>query len=110
KLREQGREYDIRVRLRPEERDLEKGYASTWVPNLNYTLVRLSSVASSQKGEGPSQINRFDRTRSVEIDAQLAQGAGLGGVVEGTIKVLESMKLPASVSYAFVGQIEDFSD
>jgi HAE1 family hydrophobic/amphiphilic exporter-1 len=110
KYREGGREYDIRVRLRPEQRDLEAGYAETWVPNLNNTLVRLASVSSSQKGRGPASILRRERTRAIEIDAQIGQGAGLSEILEGSQKVLKSMQAPPGLSYDFVGQAEDFAD
>jgi HAE1 family hydrophobic/amphiphilic exporter-1 len=110
KFREGGREYDIRVRLKPAQRDLEKGYDATWVPNLNNTLVRLASVATSLKGRGPASILRRERTRAIEIDAQFGQGAGLGDVMEGSRKVLASMKIPEGIVYDFVGQAEDFAD
>jgi HAE1 family hydrophobic/amphiphilic exporter-1 len=108
--RENGREYDIRVRLKEDQRDLEKGYAETWVPNLNNDLVRLSSVAVSQRASGPSSITRRDRSRSIVIDADLGQGAGLGDVLDATRKVIKGMPLPAGVTYDFVGQAEDFAD
>ena len=110
KYRESGREYDIRVRLKPDQRDLENGYYQTWVPNLNQTLIRLSSVATSQKGRAPASILRIDRTRAIEFDAQLGASAGLGDVIAQTTKVLQTMKIPAGISYEFVGSAEDFAD
>jgi len=108
--RENGKEYDIRVRLKEDQRDLEKGYAGTWVPNLNDDLVRLSSVATAQRASGPSSITRRDRSRSIVIDADLGQGAGLGDVLDATRKVIQANPLPPGVTYDFVGQAEDFAD
>jgi HAE1 family hydrophobic/amphiphilic exporter-1 len=110
KDRENGKDYDIRVRLQEDQRDLEKGYDETWVPNLNNNLVRLSSVATSQRASGPSSITRRDRSRSIVISADLGQGAGLGDVLEKSRKVIAANPLPAGVSYDFVGQAEDFAD
>ncbi len=110
KYRQGGREYDIRVRLKPEQRDLEANYDFTYVPNLNFNLIRLSGVSSSQKGSGPATINRRDRTRSVIITAQLAQGAGLGQVLDQSKLVLNKIKAPAGVEWDFIGQAEDFAD
>jgi HAE1 family hydrophobic/amphiphilic exporter-1 len=110
KYREDGREYDIRVRLKEDQRDLDKGYASTWVPNLNNNLVRLSSVASATLASGPSSITRRDRSRSIVLEADLAQGAGLNEVLEGARKAIAANPLPAGVTYDFVGQAEDFAD
>jgi len=110
KFRENGKEYDIRVRLKKDQRDLEKGSGSTWVPNLNNNLVRLSSVALFQRAGGPSAITRRDRSRSIIIAANLGQGAGLGDVLDQTRKVIVANPLPAGVTYDFVGQAEDFAD
>ncbi|HTB34575.1 MAG TPA: efflux RND transporter permease subunit, partial [bacterium] len=108
--RENGKQYDIRVRLNPGQRDLQKGYNSTWVPNLNGNLVRLSSVSTAQLTEGPAAISRRDRSRSVVITANLGAGAGLGDVLEAAKKVIKANPLPAGVTYDFVGQAEDYAD
>ncbi|MGH7442320.1 MAG: efflux RND transporter permease subunit, partial [bacterium] len=78
KYRVGGWEYDIRVRLQEDQRNLEKAFKQTWVPNVNGNLVRLSSVATGVLTSGPSSITRRDRERSIVIDADLGQGAGLG--------------------------------
>ena len=110
KYRENGKEYDIRVRLQPGQRDLQQGYNRTWVPNLNFNLVRLSSVSTAQLTEGPAAITRRDRSRSVVITANLGAGAGLGDVLEASKKVIKANPLPAGVTYDFVGQAEDYAD
>lgn len=110
KFRENGKEYDIRVRLKEDQRDLEQGYNSTWVPNLNNNLVRLASVATSKAASGPSTITRRDRSRSVVIVANLGAGGGLGDVLDGARKIIKANPLPEGVTYDFVGQAEDFAD
>ncbi|MES2200782.1 MAG: efflux RND transporter permease subunit, partial [candidate division FCPU426 bacterium] len=110
KYREGGREYDIRVRLNKAQQDLELGYETAYVPNLNFNLVKLSSIATAEKTLGPSKISRRDRSRCVIITANLGQGAGLGGVLDGSRKVLAANAAPAGVSSEFVGQAEDFED
>ena len=110
KYRQNGHECDIRVRLKPGQRDLEQGYASTWVPNLNFNLVRLSSVSTSLLTTGPSVITRFDRSRSVILTADLGQGAGLGDVLAAATKVIHADPPPPGVTWEFVGAAEDFAD
>jgi HAE1 family hydrophobic/amphiphilic exporter-1 len=110
KYRENGREYDIRVRLKEEQRDLQKGYSATWVPNLNFNLVRLSSVSTSLRASGPSTITRRDRSRAVIITADLGQNAGLGDVLDAATKVIKANPVPAGVTWDFVGAAEDFAD
>lgn len=111
-FREAGREYDIRVRLQEDQRDLKSGFSSTYVPNINNTLVRLGAVASPVETTGPSNILRQDRGRYIQISADIApDGPGMGGVINDINKMFkEDVKLPPGVTYSFVGQAEDFKD
>ncbi len=113
-FREKGLEYDIRVRLKPEQRDLEKDYRNILVPNMNDRLVQLSSVAKSQATSGPATIDRENRGRYVQIVADLAPtGPGMGGAIEDINKWLGpggELALPEGVTYRFVGQAENFQE
>ncbi len=112
KFREKGLEYDVRVRLQPEQRDIERDYASILVPNMNGRLVDLKQVAKSISTTGPASIDRENRGRYVQIMADIApNGPGMGGAVEDIKKWLDKggdMELPPGVTYRFVGQAEDF--
>ena len=46
--RQNGNEYDIRVRMRPEDRDIKKDFASVLVPNVNFNIVPLRKVAEGK--------------------------------------------------------------
>ncbi|MBY0385170.1 efflux RND transporter permease subunit, partial [bacterium] len=112
--RENGLEYDIRLRLAPEQRDLEVAYDKILVPNLNFRLVNLSDVAKGTKTTGPASINRENRGRYVAISADIApQGPGMGGAISDVEKWLApggEFALPTGVSYRFVGQAENFQE
>jgi HAE1 family hydrophobic/amphiphilic exporter-1 len=110
KFRENGREYDIRVRLKPEQRDLQEAFKQTRVPNLNYDLVPLEKVADGRLGEAPSSISRQDRARTVVVTGQLGNGAGFGDIMKQSEAVLHSMSFPKGVSYEYIGTAEDFAD
>ncbi len=110
KFRENDVEYDIRVRLQPDQRDLEKQFRRVLVPNQNRRMVRLSDVAEGVESLGPSQINRYKRARYIQVTGQLAKGGALGTVLNEAEKVLKDMKKPEGGSYEFVGQAEDMSD
>ncbi|NBX92426.1 MAG: efflux RND transporter permease subunit [Proteobacteria bacterium] len=111
-FREAGREYDVRVRLQEDQRDLKEYFSQTFVPNMNFRLVKLSSVASPVETTGPSNISRQDRGRYVQIMADLTPGGvGMGGVMSDIRKMFETdIKLPPGVRYAFVGQAENFQE
>lgn len=111
KFREKGIEYDVRVRLQDDQRDLRNGFTGTYVPNMNYTLVRLSDVAQGVSTEGPSKITRVDRNRFVQIGADIAPGAGLGNIMEDVTKIMKNeIKLSSDMSFTFIGQAENFKE
>ena len=111
-FRENGREYDIRVRLKEDQRNLKEGFHRTFVPNINNTLVRLSSVAKPLSTVGPATINRQDRGRYIQISGDIApKGPGMSGVMSDVKNILENrIKLPEGIRYTFVGQAENFRE
>jgi HAE1 family hydrophobic/amphiphilic exporter-1 len=111
-FREAGEEYDIRVRLRADQRNLKEGFESTYVPNINGTLVRLRDVAKPVETTGPANITRQDRGRYIQLAADVApNGPGLGGVMADiNTWFATDLKLPPDMSYKFVGQAENFQE
>jgi HAE1 family hydrophobic/amphiphilic exporter-1 len=110
KFRQGGLEYFIRVRLQDDQRNLQTEFPHVLVPNQNSNLIRLSEIAQPVTTEGPSEIDREDRARYVQITGQLASGGSLGNVLKQGRQILDGMKMPKGVSYEFVGQAEDFHD
>jgi len=111
--RKNGNEYDIRVRLKKEDRDLRKEFMSTSVPNQNYNMIPLSRVATAEDIQTFSQINRLNKGRYVMIDANMAPGGNLGDIsneVERLLKDDPQFKMPENLSYEFIGQAQDFKD
>ncbi len=111
-FRESGEEYDIRVRLQEDQRDLKKYYSNTYVPNINNSLVKLSSVTSPLETTGPANINRQDRGRYVQISADIApKGPGMGGVIADINRIMkDEIHMPSNMRYQFVGQAENFQE
>ncbi len=113
KFRENGVEYDIRVRLQEDQRDFEKDYSKTFVPNINNKLVRLSDVTTPVKTTGPTKINRQDRLRYIQVNADIAPHGDLNKLIADLQEKFKSdpeLKLPPGYSYAFVGQAENFQE
>jgi len=109
--RENGEEYDIRVRLKPEQRDLTSRFNSIMVPNVNQTMIRLSDVAVPTRSVGPTSITRQDRSRYVLIAADLAaDGPGVGGAMTDLKQYFIDHPLPHDMSYSFSGQAESFQE
>lgn len=110
--RENGINYDVRVRLRDEERDLRKQFTKIKVPNLNQRLVPLNNVANLVEAQGPAVILRENRNRYIQLSAGITPGgAGLGGVMAQVQKLSQSeLKPPPGVSFSFVGEAERFAE
>jgi len=71
KFKEEGREIDVTVRLRPEDRaDVSKLKSLTVHSNMEVEIP-LAEVAAFATGKGPSEIRRLDQQRTVLITANV---------------------------------------
>ncbi|MBC7660112.1 MAG: efflux RND transporter permease subunit [Chitinophagaceae bacterium] len=110
--RQNGEEYDVRLRVQDNQRNLADNWAGIFVPNMNFFNVRLSDVASYKKILGPSNINRQNRTRYIQITADLTPGgAGMAQSMQDTSDFMtKDIKLPPDVKFMFVGQAESYAE
>jgi hydrophobe/amphiphile efflux-1 (HAE1) family protein len=90
------RQIPIRVQLAPQYRSNIDTIRNLQVKNADGVLVPLQNVADIQFAGGPSQIDRFNRSRKVAIEANL-QGASLGNVNKAIHELPVFKNLPASV-------------
>lgn len=109
RFRAQGEEWDIRVRLRDEDRDLNADFGRVLVPNVNYRLVSLSEVARLSPAAGPTLVFRQDGQRALSLSADLTKGTGIGNMMDWMNRqVKEQRQLPEGVSLVFEGQSEQY--
>ena len=112
KFRENGREYEVRVRVAEDQRDLKETFKDTYVPNINRKLVRLADIADGKEVGGPATIERQNRARYIQIVASPAPGVGLSELIT---KIVDHMtkgetKLPDDVRYSFAGDAENMQE
>lgn len=108
-----GNEYDIRLRLREEDRDLKKQFNSTRVPNVNFNMIPLEKVAEGKEVKSYSQINRLNKGRYIMIDANLGPGGNLGDIRTEIVNLMTKdgeFKTPSGISFEFLGQAEDMKE
>lgn len=107
-----GEEYDIRVRLREDQRNLQQNFKRLYVPNINGRLIPLTSVSKGVETTGPANITRQDRSRYYQIAADIAaDGPGMGAAVLEVQRILrEEVQMPEGMGYKFVGQAETFGE
>ncbi|MBI2520816.1 MAG: efflux RND transporter permease subunit [Bdellovibrio sp.] len=111
-FRMKGEEYDIRIRLKEDQRNLAESFSKIYVPNMNYRLIQLKNVSGSLETTGPATITRQDRQRYYQIGADIApDGPGMGGAVNEVKRIFrDEIKLPEEMGYRFVGQAENFQE
>lgn len=111
-FRENGREYNIRVRLKNDQRNLKSGFNQIYIPNINNTLVSLKDVAKLVDATGPATILRQDKGRYIQISADIAaDGPGMGAAITDLTKIFnEEMPMPTGMRFRFVGQAENFAE
>jgi len=110
--REKGVDYDVRVRLRDDQRDLKKEFNSLAVPNLANRLISLPQVAELKEAQGPTTILRENRTRYIQISADIRPGGpGIGGAMKDFAQMFkDDLKPPPGISFSFVGEAERFAE
>ena len=104
--REDGQEYEIRVRLAPEFRRSLDDVAQTLVRTPQGTSVRLGELGKVEEHFAPPAIYQKDRSRVVTIALTPAPKAALSDLVRTAQKTLDGMDMPEGVSYEITGAFE----
>jgi HAE1 family hydrophobic/amphiphilic exporter-1 len=105
RYREGGDEYDVRIRLRPEDRqriqDLRDIYLNAPVGG----QVCLANFAEMEQGFGPSRIERKDQSRYVTVSGQVRE-RDLGSVAKDVRAAMAKIPSPPGFSYKIGGAEE----
>jgi HAE1 family hydrophobic/amphiphilic exporter-1 len=111
-FREHGREYDVRVRLQEEQRDIKKFMDVIRVPGMKGGMPYLKFFGTVKEEKGPTSITRQDRIRYIQISAEIKpKGPGMGAAIADVKKLLDKEHiLPEGMTYKFVGQAENFQE
>ncbi len=111
KFREKGKEYDIRIRLKENQRNLQKNYNKILIPNINNQVVKLSKISEGKLDYSPSFILRRDRSRVIEINAQLTEKGAIQSAQQAVIEIFTKKEpMPDGISFEFFGQVENFKE
>lgn len=101
--RENGKEYDVDIMYRPEDRKKVSDLESIYVKGTN-GMVSVANFAKLKKGLGPVSINRVNQTRVVEISADILTNKN-ANVVENDIKegISNTFIIPENVAVSYEG-------
>lgn len=103
--RENGKEFDIRVRLNEFDRYNVSDVRRVVIGSVNGMPIFLEDVAKIAPDTGPTKIERKNRQRKVSVTAGLLPGYALGNVQQVLTKKLESVPL-GNVQLFWGGQSE----
>jgi len=109
RFKENDELYEVRVRLRPEDRGNPDSISGLLLPTTLGTLVRLDSVASVTTGFGPAQIDRRNRQRSITVNINLGKGAALGDVNKIVEQAAAELKMPAEYTGTLIGRSREMA-
>lgn len=106
-LREDGEEYDIRIRYAPEYRESIETIENIIVYNNMGQGVRIRDIGKVVETMTPPTIERKDRERLITVSAIVAKGYALSDLVTSSEAVLSEMELPNEINYKIGGMYEN---
>ena len=109
KYREDGDEYDIKVRYAPEYRTSLESIENILVYNAKGEGVRIKDLGKVVERFAPPTIERKDRERIVTVSAVIS-GAPLGDVVAAGNAIIDRMEKPSDITIQVAGSFEDQQD
>lgn len=101
--------YEVRIRLRPEDRGNVQAISSLLFMSGAGTPIGLDTIASVSLGFGPAQIDRTGLQRSITVNVNLAKGAGMGDINEIIYKAMAEQSIPPGYSCGFVGKSKEMA-
>ena len=109
-FREDGDEYNIRVRYAPEFRQGYEDIENIVLYGSSGQAVRLSEVAKIVEGRTPPTIERKDRERIITITGIVAKGYALSDAVAVSEECIDHAEIPAEFMAKIAGDYEDQQD
>jgi multidrug efflux pump len=107
---DRGREYNVVLMGEDQARSSTDDLTNLYVrSSLTNELVPLSNIVKITENAGPPELRRFDRMRSITVQAGLAEGVKLGEAIEKLYETA-SNTLPASARLSWDGESKEFLD
>jgi len=105
---DRGREYEVILQARPEDRQTPTDLANIFVRSGNGdALVPLAALVSTEEKADAPTLSRYDRLPAITISASLAEGYDLGQAIED-MQAIAAETLPVEARLGFAGQSLQF--
>lgn len=109
KFTRDGRRYDVRLRLNPDERLKEDDLNKLDVRNMFGELVPLVDVITYKLDSTVQNISRINRQRAISVSANLAPGASQKDALEAAERIAKDV-LPAGYTFQLGGGAQTFTE
>ena len=108
--REDGEEYNIRVRYAPEFRTSIEDMENIVVTNASGNAVRMKELGTLVETLVPPTIERKDRERLITVTGVVKRGHALSEAVDATKLIIDDTDVPSELSIIIAGSYEDQQD
>ena len=105
--REDGDEYDIRVRYAPEFRTSIEDIENIIIYNNMGKGVRIKDLGTVVESLTPPSIQRKNRERLITVSGIVADGVALSDAVASTDNIIAAAEIPSELSVEIGGSYED---
>ena len=108
--REDGEEYNIRVRYAPEFRTSIEDIENIVIYNTQGRGIKVKDLGRIVESKVPPTIQRKNRDRYIMVTGIVARGRSLSQAVESTTAIMEEAQLPPELSWRIGGDYENQQD
>lgn len=108
--REDGDEYNIRVRYAPEFRTSVEDIENIVVYTPSGKGIKVKDLGTVVEDMTPPTIERKNRERTITVSAVVGEGYALSDVYASAQKVISGIDIPSELSVIIAGDIEDQQD
>lgn len=108
--REDGDEYNIRVRYAPEFRTSVEDIENIVVYTPSGKGIKVKDLGAVVEDMTPPTIERKNRERTITVSAVVGEGYALSDVYASAQKVISGIDIPSELSVIIAGDIEDQQD
>ena len=108
--REDGEEYNIRVRFAPEFRQSMEDIENILIYNAQGRGIKVRDLGQVVESRVPPTIQRKNRERYISVTGMMARGKALSDGVEVVNEVMAANPLPPEMSWQIGGEFEEQQD
>lgn len=109
-FREDGEEYDIKVRYAPEFRTSIEDIENITIYNNMGQAVKVRDLGTVVETSTPPQISRKNRQRMVKVTCVMTNGYALSDGVAAAQEIIDDTEIPSEIDVVIAGDYEDQKD